>query len=390
MRVFFDPQMSVPSGGYSPSGTKPAAVVADWIAAGMPVEIAGFEPVTPQTLELAHDAGYIDRVISLVEANGHGNRIPEVTEACRWTCGSMVAAARAALTDGIACSPSSGFHHARYAGNGGFCTFNGLIVAARTMLNEGRVRSVAIVDWDNHYGDGTQDIIDELQLSSTIHHWTYGAHDDISSEDAQVAVGEFLSDVAANGCGLVLYQAGADPHVDDPLGGCMTSEELQARDRMVFERCHALRLPVAWNLAGGYQREPDGSIPGVLAIHRATMREAIRVYAGSPGGGGTADPERQTRGSADSSSDRLVVSLDSADPPSSAAETRRPVRRTRFVDVTEQSLGKMFGVIGVFGIPEHDEATGRSPESGHTIRSAGEQPAESGPEQSPQDPMRPV
>ena len=48
---------------------------------------------------------------------------------------------------------------------------------------------------------------------------------------------------------------------------------------MVFDAMHMLRVPVAWNLAGGYQKEPDGSIPKVLEIHDNTMRECVRVFA---------------------------------------------------------------------------------------------------------------
>jgi len=41
-------------------------------------------------------------------------------------------------------------------------------------------------------------------------------------------------------------------------------------------------VPVVWNLAGGYQREPDGSIPAVLEIHDNTMRECARVFGAAP------------------------------------------------------------------------------------------------------------
>jgi len=53
---------------------------------------------------------------------------------------------------------------------------------------------------------------------------------------------------------LLLYQAGADPQVDDPLAGWLTSEQLRERDRIVFEHCAGRVLPIAWNLAGGYQK----------------------------------------------------------------------------------------------------------------------------------------
>lgn len=115
MKVFFNPLMSVPSGGYSPSGSKPSAVVADWQAQGLEIEVCDFQAVTESDLCLAHDRRYVRSVLSGRLNNGHGNRLPEVTNACLWTCGSMLAASRQALIDGITCSPSSGFHHAHYA-----------------------------------------------------------------------------------------------------------------------------------------------------------------------------------------------------------------------------------------------------------------------------------
>ncbi len=40
-----------------------------------------------------------------------------------------------------------------------------------------------------------------------------------------------------------------------------------------------------WNLAGGYQRDRDGGITPVLAIHSNTAREHLRVFSGGPYGG---------------------------------------------------------------------------------------------------------
>jgi acetoin utilization deacetylase AcuC-like enzyme len=77
---------------------------------------------------------------------------------------------------------------------------------------------------------------------------------------------------------LVLYQAGADTHVDDPLGGLLTTEQMRERDRIMFSVAHELGIPLAWNLAGGYQVEPDGSIPKVVQLHLNTFEEALKVW----------------------------------------------------------------------------------------------------------------
>jgi acetoin utilization deacetylase AcuC-like enzyme len=69
-------------------------------------------------------------------------------------------------------------------------------------------------------------------------------------------------------CDVIPYQAGADPHVDDPLGGWLITEQLFERDRRVFHAAHALGLPVTWNLAGGYQ----SPLRKVLDIHDNALR----------------------------------------------------------------------------------------------------------------------
>lgn len=80
-------------------------------------------------------------------------------------------------------------------------------------------------------------------------------------------------------CDVLLYQAGADAHIKDPLGGWMTSSQLEERDRIVFETTAKIGLPVAWNLAGGYQVDVNGGIAPVLEIHRRTMQACVNAFA---------------------------------------------------------------------------------------------------------------
>lgn len=68
-------------------------------------------------------------------------------------------------------------------------------------------------------------------------------------------------------CDVILYQAGADPHVDDPLGGWLTAAQLSRRDSIFFEAAAHLKLSLEWNLAGGYQNPLDK----VLDIHDNTL-----------------------------------------------------------------------------------------------------------------------
>ena len=71
-----------------------------------------------------------------------------------------------------------------------------------------------------------------------------------------------------------MYQAGADPHVNDPLGGDLTTEQMLERDRIVFKFAKNNNIPIVWNLAGGYQKD----FSKVLEIHENTLKACIEVY----------------------------------------------------------------------------------------------------------------
>ena len=51
------------------------------------------------------------------------------------------------------------------------------------------------------------------------------------------------------------------------------------RHGLLVETAAQIGLPVAWNLAGGYQRDAGGGIGPVLEIHRNTMKACLSVYS---------------------------------------------------------------------------------------------------------------
>lgn len=282
--VFYTARMVAESEGYSPSAAKPKAVVAAWQELGLPLSLREPAPASLKQLELAHDATYVTDVLTCVAENGFGNCSPSVAQSLPYTSGAMLAAAREALGNGrVAAAPCSGFHHAGYDHGSGFCTFNGLMVTVMALLGENLADRIGILDLDQHWGDGTQDIIKHLGVGKRVRH--YHPRMDLRNNYDAAHFLRALPDIVArfSDCNLVLYQAGADAHIDDPLGGWLTTEELQKRDRLVFEGLAAIGVPVAWNLAGGYQRDKSGSIRPVLEIHDNTMKECVRVYAGEAG-----------------------------------------------------------------------------------------------------------
>jgi acetoin utilization deacetylase AcuC-like enzyme len=75
----------------------------------------------------------------------------------------------------------------------------------------------------------------------------------------------------------VLFNAGADPHINDPLGGALTTDEMRSRDFIFFLPMKEFGIPVVTSLAGGYQRDKSAGIRPVLELHDNTLIECHRV-----------------------------------------------------------------------------------------------------------------
>jgi acetoin utilization deacetylase AcuC-like enzyme len=159
-------------------------------------------------------------------------------------------------------------HHAEEDRAMGFCLFDSVAIAARWAQAELGVERVAIVDWDVHHGNGTQDIVadDPSILFVSVHQWplypgTGGPYEQgetlvnlplpPGSGDADYfeawqtverAVQRFAPD-------LLLVSAGFDAHVDDPLADM---EVTAAGFRELARRTATLAPRVAAVLEGGY------------------------------------------------------------------------------------------------------------------------------------------
>src|SRR5574342_957518 len=154
--VFFSSKMVADSRCVSPSAAKPAKVVESW-QRQFPIVLVEPAPVTVDDYCRAHDRTFVEDVLACRQDNGFGNRSPEVAASLPYTAGSMLSAARHLLKHGgAAAAPCSGFHHAGHMRSEGFCTFNGLMVAALALREEG-VKRIGILDLDMHYGNGTDD-----------------------------------------------------------------------------------------------------------------------------------------------------------------------------------------------------------------------------------------
>ena len=142
----------------------------------------------------------------------------------------------------------------------------------------GFAKRILILDMDAHYGNGTDHIIKKLAIRH-VDHITAGKSYQNAAQALQCADLSANPGIREKRYDLVLYQAGADIHVDDPLGGLLTTEQMIMRDELVFRGCATYGIPIVWNLAGGYQRDADGRKSRVLALHRNTMLRCIEQAA---------------------------------------------------------------------------------------------------------------
>lgn len=251
------------------------------------------EPATDEALLRVHTPDYLDAVrtgLGAVETRRIGFPWSAgLVERSRRSVGGTMGAGTAALEDGVAANLAGGTHHAFPAAGEGFCVFNDVAVATRSLQAEGRVERVAVLDLDVHQGNGTAHIFrDDPSVRTVSVHGrsNYPFQKEVGDLDVPLPDGagdaEYLAAVedaldATQDAGpeLVFYVAGADPYAADRLGRLAVSRAgLEARDRAVFGRLEGARVPVAVVMGGGYATD----VAQTVAVHFATVRAAVTVW----------------------------------------------------------------------------------------------------------------
>lgn len=307
MKFFYDPGFAAPIGDHIMPMRK-FALVAGEVRAWLPqIIIEKPEPLDHEDLLRVHTAEYIEAVkIGLPRDLAESQKFPWSEVLYPSVCltgGGVLEAARSALENGASAALASGFHHACADHGEGFCTFNGLVVALEALRAEGKIRTAAILDMDLHYGNGTASLAESRPWMRALSiygndYWKNQAYPDVrerrhadgsnhfsvplipsGESDRRVlfeAVNHHLSWLLQDGKpDILLYQAGADPLRDDPYSPLqLAHEDLEMRDRMVFEFAKAEEIPIAWVLAGGYCPE----IEKVVRVHFNTARACSQVF----------------------------------------------------------------------------------------------------------------
>ena len=284
------------------------AVAAQWRGAGGAVDApaAAGEPA----IRRVHSAAFVE---ALASAAGRGVMLdPDTfTSAESWEISRLAAGAAIGAIDAVldaragkaAALVRPPGHHSNRDLARGFCLVNNAAVAAAHALERGCAR-VAVVDFDVHHGNGTQEIFeaDPRVLYVSTHQWPFypgtGEAGDVGRDEgrgftvnvpiergATDADYEMVFDAVVVPVtqqfqpDLVLVSAGFDAHAEDPLGGMRMSAagfgRLTGRLCAVADACAGGRLVLVTE--GGYH----------LRAMAESLAASLSALAGRPAGADT-------------------------------------------------------------------------------------------------------
>jgi acetoin utilization deacetylase AcuC-like enzyme len=267
-----------------------------------------------EDLAAVHDLGYLDALADMCAAGG-GRLDPDTAaSAGSWDTARFTAGAGLAAVEALAAGRGKAAlvmgrppgHHATRSAGMGFCLVNNVAVAAAALTRQGQ--RVAIIDWDVHHGNGTQDIFwtDPSVLYVSLHQWPlYPGTGRPTERGADAGLGTTVNLALPPGCtgdtylalfddvlspqveafapDWVFVSAGFDAHRDDPLA----SMSLTAGDFADFTaRVAALSQPgrLILFLEGGYDLSAVRNSVGACAAQ--LTGHSFRPEPASSDGGG--------------------------------------------------------------------------------------------------------
>ncbi|MGM0399369.1 MAG: histone deacetylase family protein [Halobacteriota archaeon] len=265
------------------------------------VEYVAPEPAPVEHVEAVHTHDYVDELRAFIEGGG-GNWDPD-TAATETTWDAALASAGIAIWAAeMAFEGASGHetpfalgrppgHHATPDDAMGFCFFNNAGIAAQYAIDALGAERVAILDWDVHHGNGTQDMFYEREdvFYASIHEdGLYPGTGDIEEIGKREGAGTTLNVPLPAGSGnpeydatltnvvgpaietfdpdLFLVSAGFDAHRHDPISRMhVTTGGFRLLTRRVRETAAAIDSNLGFILEGGYGL--DTLAEGVGAVH---------------------------------------------------------------------------------------------------------------------------
>ena len=256
-----------------------------------PAELHIPAPALDSQILLVHAQEYLEKVKAGTLSPKEIRRIGfpwslGMVERSRRSVGGTIAACRSALAGRLAVNLAGGTHHAFVDFGAGFCVFNDVAIAIRTMQSEGAIQTAVVFDGDVHQGDGTASLFagDRSVFTFSIHgakNFPFrkqasdldialpdGAEDDAFLDGIRKGLNVLLANPKP---AMAVFLAGADPYVGDRLGNlAVTKLGLAERDRQVIGGFVKQVIPLVVVMGGGYAKP----ILDTVDIHLETIRIA--------------------------------------------------------------------------------------------------------------------
>ncbi|MCG7885239.1 MAG: histone deacetylase family protein [Candidatus Thiodiazotropha endolucinida] len=255
--------------------------------------------VTKEQLLRCHDVAYLNQVDKLMPQNGYAHLdpdtvvSPESTQAAKRAAGAVIKAVDLIMNQGLSnafCNVWPPGHHAEKMRTMGFCIYGNASIGAAHAMEVYGLERVAILDFDVHHGNGSEDIFRDdrrVIVCSTFQHPFYPYTDIEESPDhiicaplkATAKSAEFRDAVTGHWLPalnhfkpqMFFVSAGFDAHIEDDMSGVSLTE---ADYRWVTEQIKILADQYADGrivsvLEGGY--EPSALARSVEAHIRVLM-----------------------------------------------------------------------------------------------------------------------
>ena len=214
-------------------------------------------PATPTQVEMVHATPYVRQLEEAILSGKHYLDADTLVSHDSWEAALTAVGAVITAVKGVSegtyknafCAVRPPGHHAEISRAMGFCLFNNVAIGAKYARSALHMKKVAIIDFDVHHGNGTQNIFyaDPTVFYVSLHLWPHypgtGAANETGSGSAtgfnlNIPMSEGMGDVEylermdnavipalrEFAPEIILVSAGFDAHVDDPLGGAALTE----------------------------------------------------------------------------------------------------------------------------------------------------------------------